>query len=252
MSVRKCPRCGRQIPANYERCPYCAQQKRKTRRQPASRLDQILAYLKQNNTRIFVGGAAFFLCIALLGIILTQCSNKEEQKDDTPKTPPVQTVYRPLTLSQSEAVVNVGESVTLVPGGSFDTLTWTSSDEAVATVHNGRVIGTAAGIVTITASTGIDSASCTVTVAEPIPVSHFDLALNHTDFTLRAGDPPVQMKVRIKGTRDEYEGEVVWTSQDVTVVKISETGLVERVGRGTTTVTASADGQTLECVVRVK
>jgi len=250
MSVRKCPRCGRQIPSNYEHCPYCAQERREKRRQPASPLDQLLTFLKRNNTRIFVGGAAFFLCIALLGIILTHCSAPKEE--NTPKMPPVQTVWLPLSLSQSDAVVNVGESVTLLPSGSFDTLTWTSSDEAVATVHNGQVTGTAAGIVTITASTGIDSASCTVTVAAPIPVSRFDLALNHSDFTLRAKDQPVQMKVRIKGTRDEYEGEVVWASQDVTVATVSETGLVERVGKGSTIITASADGQVLECIVRVK
>lgn len=251
MSVRKCPRCGRQIPANYQQCPYCAQQRREKRRQPAGPANQIAALLKENNSRIFVGGAAFFIFIAIIGIILTQCSNKDESKKDPDQPAAIQTVWRPLGLTQDAAALNVGDTVTLTPTGSFDTLSWTSSDESIATVRNGQVTGLGAGIVTITASTGIDSASCTVTVAAPVPVSHFDLALNHTDFTLRAKDPPVQMKVRIRGTRDEYEGEVVWASQDVTVVTVSETGLVERVGRGNTTITATADGQTLECVVRV-
>lgn len=254
MSVRRCPRCGKQIPPNYRECPYCAQRRSGRRRQPASRLEQLVLYVRKNNTRIFVGGASFFLCIALLGIILTQCSGKKDpQKNETPKEPVhTQTVWQPLALSQSTAAVNVGESVTLIPSGSFDTLIWTTSDAAIATVNNGRVIGVAAGIVTITASTGVDSVSCTMTVAQPITASRFDLALNHTDFTFRAKDPPVQMKVRIRGTRDEYEGEVVWTSQNTSVVTVSETGLVERVGKGTTTITASADGQTLECTVRVR
>lgn len=254
MSVRKCPRCGRQIPSNYRECPYCAQQRSGRRRQPASRFEQLVLYVRKNNTRIFVSGAAFFLCIALLGIILTECSGKKDpQKDGTPKEPVhTQTEWKPLALSQTTAAVNVGESVTLVPSGSFDTLSWTTSDAAIATVNNGRVIGAAAGIVTITASTGVESVSCTVTVAQPITASQFDLALNKTDFTLRANDPPFQMKVRIRGTRDEYEGEVTWTSQDPSVATVSETGLVERVGKGTTTITASADGQTLECTVRVR
>lgn len=256
MSVRKCPRCGRQIPPNYRECPYCAQQQRKggRRRQPAGPLEQLAVNFRKYNTQIFVGGALFFICIAILGIILTQCSDKDAQekaKPDDQEPARVETVWKPLGLSQSTAAVNVGGSVTLVPSGSFDTLFWTSSDPAVAVVKNGEVTGISAGIVTITASTGVESAACTVTVAAPITVSQFDLVLNHSDFTLRANDPPVQMTVRIKGTRDAYEGEVTWASGDENVVKVSETGLVERVGRGTTTITASADGQTLECIVRV-
>lgn len=252
MSARKCPRCGRQIPSQYQECPYCAKRRRK--RQPASRLEQIVLFAQENNTRIFVGVAAFFLCIALLGMILTQCSAEKDPLGDGTSNDPVhiQPVWTPLALSQTAAAVNVGESVTLVPSGSFDTLTWTTSDPAVATVNNGRVIGTAVGIVTITASTGVESVSCTVTVAQPITASQFELALNKTDFSLRANDPPFQMKVRIRGTRDEYEGEVIWTSQDPSVATVSETGLVERAGKGTTTITASADGQTLECIVRVR
>lgn len=253
MSVRKCPRCGRKIPSNYRECPYCVRQRSGRRRQPASRLEQLVRFVQENHTRVFVGGASFFLCLSLLGMILTQCSSKTDTKDkETPKEPAIQTVWKPLELSQTAAAVNVGESVTLVPSGSFDTLIWTTSDPSVATVNNGRVIGAAAGIVTITASTGVESVSCTVTVAQPITASQFDLALNKTDFTLRANDPPFQMKVRIRGTRDEYEGEVIWTSQDPSVATVSETGLVERAGKGTTTITASADGQTLECTVRVR
>lgn len=59
------------------------------------------------------------------------------------------------------------------------------------------------------------------------------------------------MKVTVKGTRDLYDGEIVWTSQDTNVVSISQDGLVERVGRGTTTVTAIIGDMTLECIVRV-
>ena len=68
---------------------------------------------------------------------------------------------------------------------------------------------------------------------------------------MRSGDPAVQMKVRIKGTKEAYGGDVVWASQDPAVVSVSDTGLVERVGRGTTVITASAGGQILECIVRV-
>lgn len=252
MSERRCPRCGRRFPSTYRQCPYCTKRRRGKRSQPASRLDQVLTILRQNSSQIFVGGAAFFLCVALLGIILTQCSKPKPPKDDVKEPVHVQTVWKPLALSQTTATVLVGESVTLSPSGSFDTLIWTCSNETILSVHNGRVIGKAAGVATVTASTGIESVTCTVTVEEPAPVSHVDLALNHTDFTIRAGEPPVQMKVRLKGTREVYDGEVVWASQNVMVATISETGLVERVGKGTTTITATADGQVLECIVRAK
>lgn len=251
MTSQRCPRCGRRYPSSYRRCPYCAGERRNDqRRRPASLPLRILEYVRQNNTRIFVGGAAFFLCVAVLGMLLTQCGKpKEETKSD-----PVRTVQpAPLAISQATASLEVGETVELSVSGGFDTLIWTSSDEAVASVENGRVTGIAPGTAEITASTGADSVSCTVTVKAPPPVSRPDLALNRTDFTIRPGDPtPVQMKVRIKGTKEDYTGEVVWASQDTSVVTVSETGAVERAGRGTTIVTAAAEGQTLECIVRVR
>lgn len=253
MTSRRCPRCGRRYSSSYRKCPYCAGQRRtEQRRRPASPLSQILEYLRQNNSRIFVGGAAFFLCIAILGMLLTQCGKpKEETKPDPVKTQ--QSVKLPLAISQTAASLEIGETAALSVSGGFDTLIWSSSDEAVASVENGRVTGKAAGTAEITASTGESAVSCTVTVKEPPPVSRPDLVLNRTDFTIRPGDPtPVQMKVRIKGTREDYTGEVVWASQDTSVVTVSETGAVEKAGRGTTVVTASVEGLVLECIVRVR
>lgn len=251
MTSRRCPRCGRRYPSSYRRCPYCAGQRRdEQRRRPVSLPAQILELLRQNSSRIFVGGAAFFLCIAILGVLLTQCGKPRLEEKETP---PVQTEEpaAPLAISRTAVSAAVGETVTLSASGGFDTLIWTSSDEAVASVENGRVTGRSAGTATVTASTGVESVSCMVTVEAPPPVSQPELALNHSDFTMRSGDPAVQMKVRIKGTKEAYGGDVVWASQDPAVVSVTDTGLVERAGRGTTVVTASAGGQILECIVRV-
>ena len=253
MTSQRCPRCGRRYPSSYRRCPYCAGQRRdEQRRRPASQLEQILEYLRRNSSRIFVGGAAFFLCVAVLGMLLTQCGKPKEEEDPDP-APTAEPVKQPLAISQTAASLEIGETAALSVSGGFDTLIWTSSDEAVASVENGRVTGKAAGTAEITASTGGEAVSCTVTVKEPPPVSRPDLALNRTDFTIRPGDPtPVQMKVRIKGTREDYTGEVVWASQDTSVATVSETGAVEKAGRGTTIITASAEGVVLECIVRVR
>ncbi len=80
-----------------------------------------------------------------------------------------------ITLSASEAVLNIGETyelaATIAPEDAFvKSVTWSSSNEAVATVdQNGVVTAVAAGdaIITATANDGSGvSATCNVTVAE--------------------------------------------------------------------------------------
>ena len=86
-------------------------------------------------------------------------------EEPTPTTPGV-------TLNKSTASIAVDGTETLtattVPAGQ--TVTWTSSDDEVATVSGGVVTGVAAGTATITASITVDgqtyTATCTVTVAE--------------------------------------------------------------------------------------
>ena len=76
-----------------------------------------------------------------------------------------------VTLSQNEGILNVGKSVTLTATvtpeeiAADTTVTWSSSDEAVATVDsNGKVTAVAAGNATITATVGEESATCDITV----------------------------------------------------------------------------------------
>lgn len=53
---------------------------------------------------------------------------------------------------------------TLTPAGATGTITWTSSDNTVATVANGVITGVAVGTATITATCGAYSDTCVVTV----------------------------------------------------------------------------------------
>ena len=74
-----------------------------------------------------------------------------------------------ITLDQTAATLTEGEIVTLVatvsPADATDqTVTWETSDAAVATVDNGVVTAVAAGTATITAKAGEHSATCVVTV----------------------------------------------------------------------------------------
>ena len=76
-----------------------------------------------------------------------------------------------VTLSQNEGILNVGKSVTLTATvtpeeiAADTTVTWSSSDETVATVdESGKVTAVATGNATITATAGEESATCDITV----------------------------------------------------------------------------------------
>ena len=74
-------------------------------------------------------------------------------------------------LDKTSVSLKAGETAQLTaavtPDNAADkTVTWTSSDEKVATVADGKIIAVAPGTATITATAGGKSAACTVTVAK--------------------------------------------------------------------------------------
>jgi uncharacterized protein YjdB len=86
-----------------------------------------------------------------------------------------------VTLAPTSATLTLGETetVTLIPtvlpGDATDkSVTWSSSNEAVATVADGVVTAVAAGEATITVTTtdGAKTATCAVTVAAPAPSTY--------------------------------------------------------------------------------
>ena len=83
-----------------------------------------------------------------------------------------------VTLDKTEGILTAGNTVTLNAAvlpeeiANETTVTWTSSDEKVATVdENGKVTAIAAGEATITATAGEESANYEVTVEQPKKVT---------------------------------------------------------------------------------
>ena len=75
-----------------------------------------------------------------------------------------------IALNKQEETLNVGDTLNLVVSGTpadaeVGEVTWTSSDEAVASVANGVVTAVAAGTATITATVGELTATCAITVS---------------------------------------------------------------------------------------
>lgn len=202
---------------------------------------------------LLLGGCVLFLCIAVVGML---ASGRPKAPAEEPAVPPPPQEEEPpppepFRMSRAALSLEAGGQAVLSVSGAAGPVAWTSSDEKVATVAGGAVTAVGGGTATVTAESGGERASCAVTVSGDPYAGDLDLYLNHTDFTLRAADPPVQMKVKVRETKEAYGGSVVWESADPSVATVSETGLVQRAGRGRTTVTATVGGKTLECIVRV-
>ena len=171
----------------------------------------------------------------------------DDEGDDISQEPDVpQEPAGPLALDRDSMTIPAGETALLTATGGTGDVTWTSSNENIATVANGSVTGVAGGTVTITAAAGEETVTCSVTVTGDPWVSSANLSLNRTDFTIRSIDPPT-FQMEVSGT----DSPVTWSIDNTNVATISADGLVTKVGSGIATITATVDGQTLTCIVRV-
>ena len=126
------------------------------------------------------------------------------------------------------------------------TVVWTTSDEKVAEVSNGKVTAKGPGTCTITAKVGGVSAICKVSVKAPAE----KIALNKTSVTVYTG----KTYTLTPGlTPSNSTDTVTWTSSNTKIAKVSSKGVVTGVAKGTATITAkTTSGKTASCKVTVK
>lgn len=280
MKTIRCPKCGEEYSDTYRACPFCQEEEairqgKPLRRRGGKRLDKRKRSAGAGGVMLIVTlvvilgvvGFVFFgdQVASFMGIRTEQNEDSQDTVqtgqsggeadapegdvggDDTVSQEPdiSQEPAGPLALDRDAMTIPAGETALLTATGGAGEVTWTSSNENIATVSNGSVTGVAGGTVTITATAGEESVSCSVTVDGDPWVSTANLSLNRTDFTLNSHDTPWQMVV--SGT----DSPVTWASNDPSIAAISEDGVVSWVSPGVTTVTATVDGQVLECIVRV-
>ncbi len=170
------------------------------------------------------------------------------------------TVVKPVTaisLSDTTKAATVGTPFTLTatvtPSDAYNaTVAWSTSDAAVATVVDGVVTPRAAGNVDITASAGGFSATCKVTVSDPVvvPVEPTSITLDKTTLSL-AGATSERLTATV-GPDDATDKTVTWASSDGSVCAVDATGTVTATGKGAATVTAStSNGVSATCAVTV-
>lgn len=141
-------------------------------------------------------------------------------------------------------------------------LTWTSSDEKVATVStDGLVTGVANGdaVITVTTADGSISATCAVKVSsDPVPVTGIQIIDENkvpvTSVDMTPGEIKQFTAVVTPDNADNKD--VKWSSSDDKVFTVDETtGKVTAVAVGTATLTATAkdvSGKTATCTINVK
>lgn len=101
----------------------------------------------------------FTLCL----ICFSACNDK---KPSTVEITDILLNKYDLSLEQGEVETLV---ITILPDNATDkTVNWTSSDETVATVDNGKITAIAAGTAMVTAKAGDKTAICSVNVTEPV------------------------------------------------------------------------------------
>lgn len=109
------------------------------------------------------------LC-ALATFAFTSCEkpgNGEEPTTD------VKVEVSPATLSLSVGASSERLVAKVTPAGVNVTVTWSSSDESVATVRAGVVTAVAEGVATITATAGTATATCVVTVSDDAVLDNY-------------------------------------------------------------------------------
>ena len=158
---------------------------------------------------------------------------------------PVPVPATSITLNASSQNLITGESFTLTatvePAKTTDTVVWSSSNEAVATVSDGTVTAAKAGTTEITATAGNVKATCTVTVSDPV-YKVTDIKLTAAPSRRIAAGKKVKLKASIAPS-NATDKSVTWTSSNKKVATVNAKGLVtfkKNAGGKKVTITATA------------
>lgn len=155
-----------------------------------------------------------------------------------------------ITLNKTSAVLGVNATeqltVTTTPAGArYDSLTWSSGAESVATVDaTGKVTAVALGTATITATLKVDgttlTATCTVKVAnKPSSFSIVQDSL-HLAPAIDSGRKSVYETIELITTPADADiTALTWTSSNIDAVTVDENGKVTAKAAGTSTVTVT-------------
>ena len=147
-----------------------------------------------------------------------------------------------LKLNKSSSSIYKGKTTTLKATTSYRTkVTWKSSNSSIATVSStGVVTGKKAGTAYIYANAYGKSVKCKVTVKNPT------ITLNKSNATAYAGK-----SYTLKATTS-YRTKISWKSSNTKIATVDSKGMVKLKKAGKVTISATAFGKKVNCVLTVK
>ena len=146
----------------------------------------------------------------------------------------------PIKISKTKLTLYVGTSQTLKMSGTNKKVKWSTTSKRIASVTSkGKVSAKKTGSATIKAKVGKKTYKCKVTVKKAPK-------LNKSKATIYANKSTT---LKIKGYKI---GTAKWSSSKKSVAKVSSTGKVTGVNKGTAYIYAKIGKKTLKCKVTVK
>lgn len=161
-----------------------------------------------------------------------------------------------ITLNNKGDEENLTSELTATHAGAEETVVWKSSNPRVVAIPEPDTVtkqttgdtititALRAGSATITATCNGVKATCRVTV-KPVTTK-----LNYTTLTLYAGGDKVETK-RLKVKTTGINKDVEWSSDHDEFATVDDRGYVTALSRGNATITATCNGVSATCLVRV-
>lgn len=290
MGMKRCPICGEKYSDTYRNCPFCEEEELEQKRHPGSRkvggrraghsrepnflspiLVIIIMVLALLLGYLFFGDA---IGEKLFGSAASSAESSQTSSDIGAEEPDVSApdgsgstdqnstgndtvdlsaLPETLTLSSSDFTMTVGDApVKLKVSGGAGSYTWISEDESIATVdQDGNVTAVSKGTVNVIAADGSGKGTCIVRVKGGSGTVNTGsgtsaISLSNTDVTLKVGD------TLVLSTDGVPSISATWASSDPQVATVDSTGGVTALAAGQANVTATVNGQTYTCIVRVK
>ena len=175
-----------------------------------------------------------------------------EETGDTVPVTGVELDQTTMSLTLGMDTSGTLNAAVLPENATNQSVTWTSSNESVATVSGGIVtpVGEGETEITVTTDDGGHTAVCKITITKPAEISATGVELDRTTMSLTLGvDTSGVLKATVlpEGATNQS---VTWTSSNETVATVVG-GTVTPVGEGETNITVTTDEGSYTAVCKV-
>ena len=156
-----------------------------------------------------------------------------------------------LNKTALELVEGESETITATvkPDDASDkTIIWSTSDASVATVSEGKIYAIKEGTATISATSGMKSATCNVSVRKKI-IHVEEVNVNVSDKRLKVGEEFTLKVTIIPENANDYT--IHYSSSNTNVAAVSEEGLISAKASGSAIITVEAEGKKSDITIKV-